>query len=463
MRHIILTALVSMAAAAPVAAQTADMPSWIDAKTGHRVVRITDAPGNYALYFNYNAYTPNGDTMLFQTAEGIKAMDLKTWRIRTVLKKPGVHLLFTGHKTRTAYFSRRNRDGVDVSSAIWAVDIDSGKVRKIADVPPGSRIDTINADETLLAAQIAERPMELQPGSKGRDPKTDQAAYAANGPDGKPLPYAEAKEVRLDERLEAKIPMRIFTINVRTGEQRTVVQSTDWLNHLQFSPTDPTLLMYCHEGPWHKVDRIWTIRTDGTQKTKIHHRIMNMEIAGHEFWSPDGKTIWYDLQTPRGEDFWVAGYTIATGKRRWYHLHRNQWSVHYNVSPDGKLFSGDGGDSEMVAHAPDGKWIYLFHPHDIPDVAGIHAKNAADLISPGTFTPEKLVDMSRQNYKLEPNARFSPDGRWLFFRANIEGKPAIYAVSTEKRNSLADDKPQRSGEAGQAEQAGPINCPIFGR
>ncbi len=33
---------------------------------------------------------------------------------------------------------------------------------------------------------------------------------------------------------------------------------------------------------------------------------MNMEIAGHEFFDVDGKTIWYDLQTPRGEVFWLA-------------------------------------------------------------------------------------------------------------------------------------------------------------
>ncbi|WP_342454735.1 oligogalacturonate lyase family protein [Sphingomonas sp. H160509] len=210
------------------------------------------------------------------------------------------------------------------------------------------------------------------------------------------------------------------------------MKATDWLNHLQFSPTDPTLLMYCHEGPWHRVDRIWTIRTDGSQMTKVHARTMNMEIAGHEFWSPDGKTIWYDLQTPRGEDFWLAGYDVATAKRRWYHLERNEWSVHYNVSADQKLFSGDGGDSEMVAHAPDGKWMYLFRPKPVPDVAGIRADNADSLIEAGTFAAEKLVDMGKQDYKLEPNARFSPDGKWLIFRANIEGKAAIYAVETAK-------------------------------
>ena len=42
---------------------------------------------------------------------------------------------------------------------------------------------------------------------------------------------------------------------------------------------------------------------------------MAMEIFGHEFWSADGKTIWYDLQTPRGEDFWLAGYNVETGAR----------------------------------------------------------------------------------------------------------------------------------------------------
>ncbi len=68
--------------------------------------------------------------------------------------------------------------------------------------------------------------------------------------------------------------------------------------------------MFCHEWPWHKVDRIWTMWTDGTAVTKIHTRTMAMEILGHEFWSPDGKTLWYDLQTPRGRDFWLASYRL---------------------------------------------------------------------------------------------------------------------------------------------------------
>ena len=95
-----------------------------------------------------------------------------------------------------------------------------------------------------------------------------------------------------------------------------------------------------------------------------------MEIFGHEFWAPDGKTIWYDLQTPRGEVFWLAGYNVETGARTWYHLERNEWSIHFNVTRDGKLFCGDGGDPGQVAHAPDGEWIYLFHAELVPNRGG---------------------------------------------------------------------------------------------
>ncbi|MGB8600594.1 MAG: oligogalacturonate lyase family protein, partial [Rhizomicrobium sp.] len=231
-------------------------------------------------------------------------------------------------------------------------------------------------------------------------------------------------------------PMEIFTVDLKTGARKIVTQSTDWLNHLQFSPTDPGQLLYCHEGPWHKVDRIWLTRTDKTdaKPQKLHTRTMNMEIAGHEWFSADGKTVWYDLQTPRGEDFWVAGYELANGKRTWYHLQRNEWSVHYNTTPDGTLFSGDGGDNEMVAHAPDGKWLYLFHPHHIADdIAGAKAPNADDLIHTGYFEPEKLVNMKDHDYRLEPNARFSPDGKWLFFRSNmLGGASQVYAVEVAR-------------------------------
>lgn len=154
-----------------------------------------------------------------------------------------------------------------------------------------------------------------------------------------------------------------------------------------------------------------------------------MEIAGHEWWSSDGSTIWYDLQTPRGETFYVAGYDIKTKRRRWYHVEdRNHWSVHYHSSADNSNFCGDGGDETMVAHAKNGKWLYLFHPRQIPDVAGLRAEGADNLIRPGYLDAVRLVNLKDQDYRLEPNAHFSPDGRFVVFRGNMEGAVHTYAV-----------------------------------
>lgn len=82
----------------------------------------------------------------------------------------------------------------------------------------------------------------------------------------------------------------------------------------------------------------------------------------------------------------------------------------------------------MVAHAEDAKWLYLLTPRDIPDVAGLKADDAKDLIKPGYFETKRLVNMKDQDYRFEPNAHFSPDGNWVVFRGNMGGEIHTYAV-----------------------------------
>src|SRR5437762_14335996 len=124
--------------------------------------------------------------------------------------------------------------------------------------------------------------------------------------------------------------------------------------------------------------------------------------------------IWYDLQTPKSQLFWLAGYNVATGERTWYHLERSEWSVHFNVSPDGKLFAGDGGGPNSVAAPGNGQWIYLFTPEN------------------GELKAEKLVDLTKHDYRLEPNVTFTPDGKWIIFRSNMFGPTQVYAVEVKK-------------------------------
>ena len=310
--------------------------SWIDFETHHRVVRLTSEPGSASLYFNQDSYTADGQKMVYTTPDGISAVDLDTFATKPVVQGK-VRVIATGRKTGNVYYWK---DG-----AIYAADVDTGATRKILNPPPRASVATINADETLLAGTYVAGNAEGTVGST--DSQAERQIHLLDQPAN--------KGQMMEERLAAHLPMVLFVADTRTGAVRTILKSTDWLNHLQFSPTDPSLLLLCHEGPWHKVDRIWTIRSDGTGLTKIHTRTMAMEIAGHEFWSHDGSTIWYDLQTPRGEVFWLAGYNVNTGERTWYHLERDEWSIHFNVTRDGKLFCGDGSDERHVAHTANRK------------------------------------------------------------------------------------------------------------
>ena len=391
---------------------------WIDPDTGHRVVRLSDEPGSQSLYFHQYAYTPDGKSLLITTPTGVSAIDLKTRSVAKVVDSR-VSLLMTGRKTGRAYYVR---DGT-----VYATDPGTTVSRAIAKVPAHGTVVTVNADETLLAGSITEGSVpDEPPPPAGASTSLGTNSRGQLGRDNYP-----GKGSMMERRLAARLPMQLFVVNTGTGEMKTILRSTDWLNHIQFSPTDPALLLFCHEGPWHKVDRTWTIRTDGTSLTQIHHRTMNMEIEGHEFFSADGRTIWYDLQTPRSEVFWLAGYELATGKRTWYHLERSEWSVHFNQSPDGTLFAGDGGGPSSVAAPGNGQWIYLFRPELVPDRTDGALPHSSDLIQPGILRAEKLVNLARHDYSLEPNVTFTPDGQWVVFRSNMFGPTHVFAVEVK--------------------------------
>jgi oligogalacturonide lyase len=335
-----------------------------------------------------------------------------------------------GRKTRQVFYLRQD--------TVYTTNIDTGETRIIVKDPAlrASAGFAVNANETLLAGSMTEGQVEAPPAptppassTPEAKPEATPGAPGSGAKEGNDNP--PGKGAMMERRLAAHIPMVLFTINIKTGEVKTFNHCTDWMNHVQFSPTDPDLIMFAHEGPWHKVDRIWTIHTDGTGLRKIHTRTMDMEIAGHEFFNPDGKIIWYDLQTPKSKVFWLGGFELATGKTIRYSLQKSEWSVHFNVAPDGKLFAGDGGGPDSVAAPDNGQWIYLFTPRN------------------GKFEAEKLVNLAKHDYRLEPNVTFTPDQKWIVFRSNMYGPTQIYAVEVQKAShDLKSSDGPKSGMSG---------------
>ena len=402
-----------LAAVATAAARQDPPRDWIDPDTGHRVVRLTDEAGGSTLYFHDNAFTPDGDTLIVNTPAGIArglVSAIGTAGAKLTIVAPGVRGGYVARRTREIYSGGRG-------GAITALNIDTGKSREVAYAR-----GLINSDETLSVVKNASaadpdgkyprppaRPVVPQlrrmfPGKTMEDLTPDQR-------------YSVTKEDGLAARaLNPSLQSFVFTDLKTGGSRETGFQYGD-LNHMQFNPVDPNLLLYCHEGTWHELDRTWTIRSDGSGMRLMHRRTMDMEINGHEWWSWDGKTVWFDLQTPRSQDFWIAGVEMATGKTTRYHLQRDWWGVHFNSSRDDRLFVSDGGDPSQVAYSTDGMWINLLKVQ--PD---------------GTVARERLVNMGKHNYVtgrggVEPNAHITPDKKWAIFTGQFApGQRHVYAV-----------------------------------
>jgi hypothetical protein len=407
------TLIVLLASVCACSLDAADEPpkEWIEPATGHKVIRLSREPGTASLYFHQNAYSADGKKLLVTTREGLATIHLET-RETDLVVTGRVGVLVTGRKTGNIYYTR--------GGSVYATDLDTHATHEVAKIPggfPRGNI-TVNSDETLIVGI-------------GVDP------------DGKTVPRTPPSqaEARLARRWSAGTPLMLYVINIKSGEMKMIHRANDWLNHLQCSPIDPNVILFCHEGPWHFVDRVWTIRADGSQLGVVHKRTMEMEISGHEFFSADGKTVWYDLQTPKSGVFWVAGLELETGARTWYRHERNEWSVHYNISPDGTLFAGDGGGPNSVANRSpngerleppgNGQWIYLFRPVLVKNLAA-GLPQGKDLIQTGYFKSERLVDLSKHDYNLEPNVTFTPDGKRLVFRSNMHGATHTYAVEVKK-------------------------------
>ena len=463
----------AFAADAPAATAPAPEPptDWIDSSTGHRVIRLSTEPGSSTLYFHDNSYTPKGDKLIFNTPSGVAAMDIS----KLGTKPPKFEIVVSG--VRGANMARRTREvyvqrgggrggggrgfggGTNVVAAIQPADAQNPATTNQPPAGRGGRggrgfgggggpvyavnVDTkaerlvtnavstvINCDETfgyiLLRGDAAIDPSgkatppparpyvaQLQrmfPGKKLEDLTPDQQ-------------YSVQKEEGLARGTLAPQPAAYTFINLKTSERKTGGYQFGNPDHQQFNPTIPNLLLYAHEGTWHEVDRTWTIHTDTTGMKLMHKRTMDMEINGHEWWSFDGKTVWYDLQTPRSEDFWIGGVNIDTGKETRYHITRDTWGVHFTSSRDNTLFASDGGDASQVSYSTNGMWMNIFRVQ-----------------RDGTVAHERLANMSKHNYVtgggrggVEPNCSITPDKKWVIFTGQFApGQRHVYAVEIAK-------------------------------
>src|SRR5262245_43494285 len=216
------------------ATAAAQSPSseWVEKETGHRVIRLSPDEGGSSLYFHQNTYTPKGDKLIFDTRAGIAVVDLTKLGkepVKAEVVAPGARALSVAWRTPDVYY---RKDGT-----LYATNVETRQTRELTT----ARGTVVNADESLVVGFEFDGDAPAKVKELGLPMLVTGDLINRNEPPGRLRPGGRS--------------LAMVVTNIKTGEAKKIHYSTEWLNHLQASPTDPHRLLFCHEGAWHQVDR----------------------------------------------------------------------------------------------------------------------------------------------------------------------------------------------------------------
>ena len=215
----------------------------------------------------------------------------------------------------------------------------------------------------------------------------------------------------------------LWAYDLPTG-QLTQLAHTDGLGiiYVMPSPTDPTLIKFCHDRHEATCQRIWTVRTDGSAMCPVRPQERG-EVVTHDIWWPDGRYIAYKyldrrddptlIQVPWSEYAPVPtrlGLAGPDGLQIYLSDPLVSYQSHINVSRNGHLLSGEG-------------------THDHPF---IYAAAFSPVSTDIDFIPQATIHTPYSpmgGHGLQ--ADFTADGQWILYHDTIDGEHHMCAVRVE--------------------------------
>ena len=205
---------------------------------------------------------------------------------------------------------------------LFSIELESGEISRLTDFPAGdwTQTDFVNdvnpkrpevyyiRENRLYAFDLmtlesrflyqAPEGFELHGGLVGADGKY---TYVTLMEDLSNRIYTNlsASYVGMGDVFHAKPDCRIVRVDVDTAQADELWQEYCWIGHVNPSPTQPTIVTFCHEGPWQLVDqRMWVMDTQTCKPVMLRPRKMPGEMVGHEYWYKDGLRVGYQAHKP---------------------------------------------------------------------------------------------------------------------------------------------------------------------
>jgi oligogalacturonide lyase len=363
-----------------------EIKEYKDPKTGARVRRLTgDGSSNVHPYFTSWAFIGNNadNTILVSNRSGAYQwylLDIPAGRLvqLTAGQKTSPNMACVAKSGWLFYF-----DGL----ALHSVKIDTLEDRELYRVPAGFRpaLPTCTADGRYVAfAYCQETVLSTETGR----------IYAT-----------------MHERYYQHPHSVVMRIDTQKGDAVAAWGEPTWISHVLIHPTQPNLIVFCHEGGGTCVDqRMWIVNLDNMQMRKAAPLYPQRpgESCVHEYFTQQGDVgFQYSLDRPRAargvhafyppDGTWICQYLFPAMRPGTFSRTQTTawWSV---IGP-----SSVATTRRRQVHEPD-------DPRQRASRFGVWLGTAPDSPRPATAIPASAPTTAGD---LQPDARSPTTSTWL--------------------------------------------------
>ncbi|MGN0907595.1 MAG: oligogalacturonate lyase family protein [Bullifex sp.] len=215
----------------------------------------------------------------------------------------------------------------------------------------------------------------------------------------------------------------IIRYDLKKGTAECVFGGHHRITHASLKPDDGNCLLFCHDGPWHLVQRMWTMRISSDDVKPLFVQQHNLEGVVHEFFTPSGRVgAQYSFRYKSDMAFFMFADVFmdfdGSNQERYYYPYSRPGHVSVNVS--GTLGCGDAGC--IRKDTP--------HPERYLSLIRYDKENH-------TANPEILCEHNTSGKKsAHVHPVFTPDGKNIVFSSDCEGKLNIYMAEVDEERTI---------------------------
>ena len=388
-----------------------------DPMTGVEVIRLTDHRGNYDRpYFTTRQFDRAGRYTLFVSdftgtsraknpdapAVGkigfgeLFLLELETGKALQVTEGEaikmghGAHAMMGPDGKKAYYYSNEQ---------LKEVDLETLESRELMWIPNSYNFHSLSItdDGRYLAFSVVEEMVLLT--SRFADPLSEAAPGAR-------------------ERFFKEPGSLVIRYDTVTGTAEAVCGGHHRITHVSLMPSDGDRLLFCHDGPWHLTQRMWTARASTDEVKPLVSQQYNLEGIVHEFFTPGGRIgAQYSYRYKPDMDFFLFADLFVDfdggNQERYYYPYLRPGHVSVNsretlAAGDRAMIRKDMKDSERYLS------LIRYHSQD-------HRAEVSLLCAHDTS--------GKKSAHVHPV--FTPDDSHIVYSSDKEGRLNIYMVEAD--------------------------------